>query len=245
MKRRNTRLYIDSHIRAKKLIALNVEQSHYIKNVMRHRDKDHIIIFNTENGEWTAEIRIDKKGVDVLPVSQVKSGVLSNSIPKLVLCFAPTKKYGEFVVEKATELGVDMIVPLLTERSVVDKINIERYHKAALEAAEQSGRITVPTISNMTRLCDLTSNMDKLFPNYAKQYVVCDIHNKNCITPSDLSRFVCEDKILFLIIGPEGGFSDTDRRSFKDDFVFLKMGDLVLRAETATIAALALATSVV
>lgn len=109
-------------------IQLTHEQSHYLLKVMRCEDREKISIFNETLGEWLAELRLDKKNAFVYPIQlQREKEITRNSF--INLCFAPTKKYGEFVFEKATEMSVDSIMPILSNRGVVRQIKMDRYKK--------------------------------------------------------------------------------------------------------------------
>ncbi len=241
-KQRRIRLYVDSDIIKEQEIKLNPEQTHYIVNVMRCKDAEKIIIFNSSYGEWSGIIKIVKKLVHITPVELLRSNeVIKNSL--LFLCFAPTKKYADFVLEKATEIGVDGIMPIHTERTIIDKTNREKYEKIIIEASEQSYRMNLPEIFNITNISDIKKNLELHYKEHNHLYVVCHTNNDDTINPQELFEIVSKNKYsaLTLIIGPEGGFSQADIKYLKDlseKLVFLKIGSSIMRAETACIVGL-------
>jgi 16S rRNA (uracil1498-N3)-methyltransferase len=239
---RKIRLYVDFSNQGK--VQLNQEQSHYLLNVMRCKEGEKIYIFNQNVGEWTASIETKKKDLFVIPISLQKEPPVKNS-KRIVLCFAPTKKYAEFVIEKATEMAVDAIMPIFSERSVINKINKEKYQNTIVEAAEQSGAILLPYLFDLTKIFHIEEQIKSHYEGFNHMYVVLDPTQVGSITIDQLK--VPEDTILCIIIGPEGGFSNSDIDAFKalNNLVFLKLGTSVMRAETASVAAIALCNSVI
>ncbi len=234
-KNRRIRLYIDCEITTKP-ISVNCEQENYLFNVMRCKDGDKIKIFNETSGEWIATITSDKKNHYLLPIERIRDGISSKVGKKIILAFAPTKKYGEFVVEKASEMGVDHIIPIRCGRSIVDKINKDRYRKAIIEAAEQCGRLDLPKLSHMVDLVDLKTTVENAYQGKKILFVLCDIAGETI----DLKQSIETCDVISVIIGPEGGFNEEDYKIFGSlPIVCLKLNDNVLRAETASIASLA------
>ncbi len=230
-KNRKIRLYIDFDIKQDNLIDLNNDQNHYISNVMRCKNGDVIKIFNEACGEWNGIIVAKDNRVKVMTKCLIRT--YQPKRDKIVLAFSPTKKYGEFSVEKATEMGVNHIIPIKCERSVVDKINYNRYSKAIIEAAEQCGRIDLPKLSDMIKVYDLKKHLNSLYPNEQVQFLLCDLGK----SPLDVAN---DSYIQCIIVGPEGGFDQEDYKFFNQiNFQNLNLGEIVLRAETACIASIA------
>ncbi len=241
-KQRRVRLYIESDIIKDKEITLNSEQSHYIINVMRCKNSDKIIIFNESCGEWVGFITIFKKSLCITPIELLR---LNDSTQDnlVILCFAPTKKYADFVLEKATEMSVDIIMPIHTERTIIDKINQDKYKKTVIEASEQSYRMNLPKIFDLTNIRDIKKNLELYCKEYNHLYVVCHTTDEYTISPDDFFQIVSANKYsaLTLIIGPEGGFSQADIEHIKtisENIAFLKIGSSIMRAETACIVGL-------
>ena len=225
------RLYFSKELKANLLSNLSTEQSHYIKNVMRLKPGDTIALFNSTNGEWSAKIvNHNKENTEFKVEKLIANKKLEND---LWLAFSPIKKnYLDMMVQKTTELGIQKFIPILSERTVVKGINIERLKKIIIEASEQSNRISVPEIKNLEPLKNF---LDK-FPNEGS-LIFCDI---NC-DKRDLKNILSKKKVgpICILIGPEGDFSETERQLIieKKDFFSLSLANNILRAETAAIAA--------
>lgn len=211
---------------------LSEAQSHYAASVMRGRAGDAIALFNGRDGEWLAEIvAAGKKQVTVQPVALRKQ---QHSSPDLWLAFAPIKNKSDLVVEKATELGVAKLLPVLTHHSVVKSINMEKLHAHAIEAAEQCGRLDVPVIESCRELPILLG----AWPSQ-RTLLYGDESGKGEPLPTVLPTL--PSGACALLVGPEGGFSADEHRmlraaSFVRPFT---MGPRILRADTAAVAALA------
>lgn len=229
-RQRRIRLYIEGSIEVKTPIYLDQEQKNYLLKVMRCRVGEEIKIFNQLYGEWIGMIN----NLYITPISKIREPEPEPE-QKIVLCFAPTKKYGEFSVEKATEAGVHCIIPIKTERSIVDKINLSRYKKAMLEAAEQCGRVDLPKLTDLIDLKNLKKHIIEMYSEEEPLFIVCDI-NKGI---NDFKKLK-DIRIICIIVGPEGGFGEKDYIIFNELSVsYLGLGDNVLRAETASITSVA------
>ena len=145
------RLYFSKELKANLLSNLSNEQSHYIKNVMRIKPGDTISLFNSMNGEWSAKItNHNKENTEFKVEKLIKHKKLEND---LWLAFSPIKKGPlDMMIQKTTELGIQKFIPILSERTIVKEINIERAKKIIVEASEQSNRISVPQIENLQPL---------------------------------------------------------------------------------------------
>tara|TARA_Y100000813_G_scaffold172399_1_gene136066 strand:+ start:72 stop:725 length:654 start_codon:yes stop_codon:yes gene_type:complete len=207
---------------------LNKSQSHYLTKVMRINENEVFSLFNN-NGEWVAKIlRISKSIVEFKVIKKLRQ---KEKIKELWLAFSPIKSnYQNFMIQKATELGVTKFIPIIFERTIVRKINKERFEKIVIEASEQSNRINVPLI-------EPTQNLDNLLKN-SMDLIFTDLNSTN--TKLDKSKFT--NKPVCIIIGPEGDFSEAEREkilSFRGVQPF-KINENILRSETAVISAISI-----
>ena len=207
---------------------LDKSQSHYLTKVMRINENEVFSLFNN-NGEWVAKIlRISKSIVEFKVIKKLRQ---KEKIKELWLAFSPIKSnYQNFMIQKATELGVTKFLPIIFERTIVRKINKERFEKIVIEASEQSNRINVPLI-------EPTQNLDNLLKN-SMDLIFTDLNSTN--TKLDKSKFT--NKPVCIIIGPEGDFSEAEREkilSFRGVQPF-KINENILRSETAVISAISI-----
>ena len=166
------RLYFSEELKANLLSNLSTEQSHYIKNVMRLKPGDTISLFNSMNGEWSAKIvNHNKENTEFKVEKLIKTRKLENDI---WLAFSPIKKSPlDIMIQKATELGIQKFIPILSERTIVKEINTERLKKIIIEASEQSNRISIPEIKNLETLKFFLNK----FPKNGS-LIFCDINCK-------------------------------------------------------------------
>ena len=230
----NIRLFFSNTLSADTTDRLDKSQSHYLAKVMRIKESEVFSIFN-QNGEWEAEVlKISKGIVEFKTVKQLRK---KESSKELWLAFSPIKSnYQNFMIQKATELGVTKFLPVIFDRTVVRKINNERLQKIVIEASEQSNRLNVPEIEKAQNLKNfLNSNsMDLIFTDLNS--------DKKKIEKSKLT-----DKPICIIIGPEGDFSEAEREeilSFKG-VQSLKINENILRSETAVISAISIVNYVI
>ena len=208
--------------------SLDKSQSHYVLKVMRIKKNEEFSLFNS-SGEWEAKIlNISKSIVEFNVTKQLRQ---KENIKELWLAFSPIKSnYFNFMIQKATELGVTKFFPIIFDRTIVRKINKERLEKVIIEAAEQSNRITVPIIEDPQKLKNFLSNdMDLIFT---------DLNTTN--TKIDHKKLTIKPKCV--IIGPEGDFSEEEREEilkFKG-VQPIKINENILRSETAVISALSI-----
>ena len=207
---------------------LDKSQSHYLTKVMRVNENEVFSLFNN-NGEWAAKIlRISKSIVEFKVIKKIRQ---KEKIKELWLAFSPIKSnYQNFMIQKATELGITKFIPIIFERTIVRKINKERFEKIVIEASEQSNRIDVPLI-------EPTQNLDNLLKN-SMDLIFTDLNSSN--TKLDKSKFT--NKPVCIIIGPEGDFSEVERAkilSFRGVQPF-KINENILRSETAVISAISI-----
>jgi len=227
------RLYLNQDLSKNNIVLLEEKDSHYLKTVLRLRVGDKINLFNAESGEFEGVINeIAKKNITVLLKNKLNKKLSNNNLT-LAIIFAPIKSVkNEFIIEKATELGVNIIQPILTARTVVRSINRERYYLATKEAAEQCGRLDVPEIKELVDLKAVFKN----YPDY--KIIFCNEYEQK-ISFKDLKNI--EGKIA-LLTGPEGGFSAEEVAFItkQPNVISISLGNNILRAETAIILSLGL-----
>lgn len=223
------RLYLDQPLVAGQSLTLSRAQAHYLGNVMRLGPGAVVAVFNGKDGEWTAEIaELGKKGGTLAAATQVRPQIMP---PDIVLAFAPIKKERtDFIVEKATELGVARIAPVLTEFSNTNRINRNRLSAHAIEAAEQCGGVFVPEIKELSPLPMFLDGLGN------RRLLFCDE------AAAGASTLPQSGDPVAILIGPEGGFSQGERARLKSlpNTEILALGPRILRADTAAIAAMTL-----
>ena len=225
----NIRLFFSNTLSAEMTDRLDKSQSHYLTKVMRVKENEVFSIFN-QNGEWEAKVlKISKGIVEFKTVKQLRK---KESSKELWLAFSPIKSnYQNFMIQKATELGVTKFLPIIFDRTVVRKINNERLEKIVIEASEQSNRLNVPEIEKAQNLKNFlnANSMDLIFT---------DLNSDN----KKIDKLKLTDKPICIIIGPEGDFSEAEREeilSFKG-VQSLKINENILRSETAVISAISI-----
>ena len=203
----NIRLFFSTTLSADMTDKLDKSQSHYLTKVMRVKENEVFSLFN-KNGEWEAKILgISKNIVEFKTTKQLRQ---KENIKELWLAFSPIKSnYQNFMIQKATELGVTKFLPIIFDRTVVRKINKERLEKIVIEASEQSNRINVPIIEDSQNLNGFlkTNSMDLIFT---------DLNSNN----KKIDKSKLTDKPVCIIIGPEGDFSEAERERFSILMVF-------------------------
>ena len=230
----NIRLFFSDTLSANMIDKLDKDQSHYLSKVMRVKENEVFSLFNKEE-EWEAKILgISKNIVEFKIIKQLRQKEITK---ELWLAFSPIKSnYQNFMLQKATELGVTKFLPIIFDRTVVRKINKDRIEKIVIEASEQSNRINVPTIEESQ---DLNSFLKK----NSMDLIFTDLNSN--INKVDKSKFT--DKPVCIIIGPEGDFSETEREkilSFKG-VQPIKINENILRSETAVISAISIVNYVI
>ena len=230
----NIRLFFSDTLSANMIDKLDKNQSHYLSKVMRVKENEVFSLFNKE-GEWEAKVLgIFKNIVEFKIIKQLRQKEITK---ELWLAFSPIKSnYQNFMLQKATELGVTKFLPIIFDRTVVRKINKDRLEKIIIEASEQSNRINVPIIESAQ---DLNSFLKKNSMNL----IFTDLNSK--IKKVDKSKFM--DKPVCIIIGPEGDFSEIEREkilSFKG-VQPIKINENILRSETAVISAISIVNYVI
>ncbi len=230
------RLYYPGKLSLKNPIKLENNQVHYLINVMRKKLDDSILVFNSVNGEFLGNIlEIYKNTIIIDIIKKTREVKIENDI---WLLFAPVKKSPtEYIVQKGTELGVSKIIPIITERTITKKLNLKRMQDIAIESSEQSERITIPKVCNLTKLKDLITNW-----NNERIIFFCDeTMRKNKANKIDFQNFSTKP-FGAILVGPEGGFSTNEINYLKEKRFIrpIDLGPRILRADTAVIAALSL-----
>ena len=225
----NIRLYFSKSLSNNLIDTLDKSQSHYVNKVMRVKENELFSLFNS-SGEWEAKILNISKGIVEFNVT--KQLRQKENSKELWLAFSPIKSnYFNFMIQKATELGVTNFIPIIFDRTIVRKINKERLEKVIIEASEQSNRINVPHIED-------PKSLDDFLYNNKVDLIFTDLNSKN--TKIDLKKVT--DKPTCVIIGPEGDFSEEERaKILKFSGVQpLKINENILRSETAVISAISI-----
>ena len=225
----NIRLFFSNSITIGMTDMLDKSQSHYLNKVMRVKENEHFSLFNNK-GEWEAKIlKISKGFVDFQIIKQLR---LKENVKDLWLAFSPIKSnYQNFMIQKATELGVTKFLPIIFERTIVRSINIKRLKKIVIEASEQSNRINIPLIEQ-------TQNLESFLNSNLVDLVFTDLNSTN----KKIDKSKLTSKPTCIIVGPEGDFSESEREkilTFKG-VQALKINDNILRSETAVISAISI-----
>ena len=227
----NIRLFHPENIIENTTGLLSEEHTHYVVNVMRLKRGSNLNFFN-KDGEWLSEIIfLDRDRIEVKFLNKVKeSSKLSNI--ELAICLVK-KSPMEIILQKATELGVSKIIPIVSERTEVKEINFERANKIVVEATEQSNQLIPPQISEVTKLKDFLKNLDS-----SSKLLFADVNSKDNLK----SKVLEEAKTLSVLIGPEGDFSPSERELIlaNSHVVSFTISKNILRSDTAVISAISL-----
>ena len=226
------RLYVTTPLAEGTSVAVDGNAAHYLLHVMRLKVGDAVLLFDGINGEWLATISDARKRDAVMVVERQTK--LPEIIPDFWLCAAPIKKGRmEWLIEKATELGVAEIHPILTRRSVVDKINPDRLTAQMVEAAEQCGRTNLPLLHGARNIKALLAD----FPE-GRTLFFADERGGTSIAEA----ITAHPGPAALLIGPEGGFDDSEREAIRahPQAIAVSLGPRILRAETAAITAISI-----
>ena len=225
----NIRLFFSETLSTNMSGKLDKSQSHYVNKVMRVKENEVFSLFNS-SGEWEAKIlNISKNIVEFNITKQLRQ---KETTKELWLAFSPIKSnYFNFMIQKATELGVTKFLPIVFDRTIVRKINKERLEKVIIEAAEQSNRINVPSIEE-------PQSLNSFLKNSKIDLIFTDLNTSN--TKIDLNQLTSNPTCV--IIGPEGDFSPKEREIIlkNDKFKSFSLGKNILRSETAAMAGLVL-----
>jgi len=226
------RLYVTDLFAAGYNIILEQAPSHYLAHVMRAKEGDAVAVFNGQEGEWLASVASISKKAVTLQLQHILSK--HKASPDLWLAFAPIKNKVDVVVEKAVELGVSKLLPVYTRHAVVKSVNMDKVTSYAVEAAEQCGRHDVPAIEEVKDIPTLLGNWPK-----DRILLFADESGKGADLKTLLPSLPAGK--YGILVGPEGGFSDDERKALAiaSQVKAFCMGPRILRADTASIAALA------
>ena len=230
----NIRLFFSNLLSDNMTDKLDKLQSHYLTKVMRAKENDSFSLFNKE-GEWEAIIlSVSNNIVEFKTTKQLR---LKDNKRELWLAFSPIKSnYQNFMIQKATELGVTKFLPIIFDRTVVRKININRMKKIIIEASEQSNRLNIPSIEE-------AQNLKSFLSFDSMNLIFADLNSSS--KKIDKSKFT--NMPICIIIGPEGDFSVSEREkilSFKG-VQALKINENILRSETAVISTISIVNYVI
>ena len=225
----NIRLFFSESLSLNLTAKLDKSQSHYVSKVMRIKKSEVFSLFNS-NGEWEAIILdISKNIVEFNVTKQLRQ---KENSKELWLAFSPIKSnYFNFMIQKATELGVTKFLPIIFDRTIVRKVNKERLEKVIIEATEQSNRINIPTIEE-------PQSLDSFLNNNKTDLIFTDLNTSN--KKIDLNQLTSNPTCV--IIGPEGDFSEEEREQILNykGVQPIKINENILRSETAVISALSI-----
>ena len=219
----NIRLFFEKSLSLNLNSTLDTYQSHYLSKVMRINVGKSFSLFN-QSGEWEAKVDNIKKGIVEFTIMKKLRSLINEK--EIWLAFAPIKlNYLNLMIQKATEIGITRFIPILTERTVVRKLNEKRINKIIIEASEQSNRLKVPSLDKLTKLDTFlksNQNTNIIFGDLNTDNKKIDLKNRDP---------------LCVLIGPEGDFSIKERKNILKlkNIIPLKINDNILRSETAAI----------
>lgn len=232
------RLFVEQPLASGATIAADERAHHYLRNVMRREAGDPLVLFNGRDGEFEARIAgIDKRRAEIA-VTRLRRE--QDGVPDVILCFAPLKKDAiDFLVEKGTELGVAAFQPVITRRTVASRLNLDRLRANAIEAAEQSERLTVPHVRAPVTFDALLAAWEP------RRHMILCAEAGPALPITDafkaLTLDVRQANAWAIFCGPEGGFhvSELDRLRNLPFVTPVGLGPRILRADTAALTALA------
>ena len=230
---RDQRLFVRAALSDGAQVELDRAQSNYLLNVLRMSAGDALLVFNGVDGEWRARVEGAKRTARLIVGQQVRQ---QTALADLDYLFAPLKHARlDYMVQKAVEMGVARLRPVLTRHTQTTRLNLDRMTANVIEAAEQCGILSLPEVRAPERLESVLAGWEE-----SRKLIVCDEAAPHA-SPLDTLRSL-ETGPLAVLIGPEGGFSDEERDGFTQrSFVTrISLGPRILRADTAAVAALAL-----
>lgn len=232
------RLHVNPPLAQAAEIALDQAQVNYVRNVLRLSEGARILVFNGRDGEWETSVAASNRKYVTLAVHKLTRP--QEPRPDLHYLFAPLKHARQdYMVEKAVEMGAGLLRPVLTSRTQTSRINSQRMHAHAIEAAEQCGILSIPEIAPPIRLDALLGAWEK-----DRLLVFCDedAPSSNSLAALRPRADAKRPPALAVLIGPEGGFDARERETILalSCVLRLPLGPRILRADTAAVAALAL-----
>jgi 16S rRNA (uracil1498-N3)-methyltransferase len=232
-----TRLFVEADLASGIEAPLSEAQAHYLRHVMRRADGAPLLLFNGRDGEWRATLVLRGKKAAVAAVGERTREQAAE--PDLWLCFAPIKRARiDAIAEKATELGVALLQPVLTQHTAVERVNVERLRANAIEAAEQTERLTVPEVRQPVELAKLLADWPA-----DRRLLMADETGGGPPIAEALSALDEQARAApwAILIGPEGGFAAAELAAVRrmKNVTAVGLGPRILRADTAALAALA------
>jgi 16S rRNA (uracil1498-N3)-methyltransferase len=230
---RSPRLYIEGPLEEGAKVALDRGQSHYLVRVLRLRPGNRVLVFNGRDGEWAATLAPEQRTAALVVGPLLRA---QTAAPDLHYLFAPLKAARfDYMVQKAVEMGASLLQPVLTRHGQVARVNADRMRANAVEAAEQCGILSLPTVQPPLTLPRLLAERDP-----ARRLVFCDEDAEVTSPVAALDGLLRSP--LAVLIGPEGGFAEDERTALlkEPNVVRLSLGPRILRADTAAVAALTL-----
>ena len=239
---RTPRLYLEAALTAGATLPLDREQTHYLVNVLRRKNGDPMLVFNGRDGEWRARVEaVSRKAAALSVIEQTRPQTPSGDLDYL---FVPLKQARlDYLVQKAVELGVSRLVPVLTQHGQVARVNLDRIRANAIEAAEQCGILNLPEIAGPVAL-------PRLLAEWVPERLMVFCDEEAPVTDPiavleearDSTSPLVGPMPVSLLIGPEGGFSEDERAALLKlpNLIRLSLGPRILRADTAAVAVLAL-----
>lgn len=246
------RLFLDAPLTAGETVPVERDQANYLLNVLRLKAGDAILVFNGRDGEWLARVAPGgKKHCDLVLERQTRS---QEAGPDIDYLFAPLKRSRlDYMVQKATELGVARLRPVITRRTIAERVNVERMRANAIEASEQCGILRIPDVLEPVKLERILAEWDA-----RRRLIFCD-ESADLANPVEALSFALRHAgsapadltpnaplPLAVLIGPEGGFDPAEREMLlrKPFTIAISLGPRIMRADTAAVAALALVNAV-
>ena len=228
------RLFVKCPLKGRGKVELDQEQVHYLGNVLRLHQGEKVLVFNGKDGEWCAELSVvHKKRADLTLDHQTRP---QEDGPDLHYLFAPLKRARlDYMAQKATEMGVSVLRPVITHHTVAERVKRDRILANAIEAAEQCGILHVPEVMEPVKLSKVLADWDE-----ERLLIFADEVAPHASPIEALSR--AGPRPLAVLIGPEGGFDREERAALlaKPFVLPISLGPRVMRADTAAVAALAL-----
>ena len=232
-----SRLFVEADLAAGTEAPLSEAQAHYLRHVMRRTDGAELSLFNGRDGQWRGTLSLQGKKAAAARVEEQTRAQAAE--PDLWLCFAPIKRARiDYVAEKATELGVSVLQPVLTQHTAVERVNTERLRANAIEAAEQTERLSVPEVRTPIELARLLAD----WPS-GRRLLMCDETGGGPPIATTLAGLddAARAAPWAIVVGPEGGFAAAELAALRriKDVTAVGLGPRILRADTAALAALA------
>lgn len=232
------RIFVTQTLKQGETLQFSSNQTHYLVHVLRLKVGDGILVFNGRDGEWSASlVRVRKSSIDCEIKAQVRSQTHFQDIDYL---FAPLKHARlDYMVQKATEMGVKRLWPIYTQYTNVTRINLHRMRSNVIEAAEQCGLLFIPEVVEPEDLRDMIKKWD-----HERKLIFCDEASSVSNPLEDLKRLQGEK--CAVIVGPEGGFSHEERDLLlQQPFTHqVSLGPRILRADTAAVSVLTLVNAI-